>query len=337
MEFRKKFVSLFSLTVLLLFASVGFNIYQHQQIKGLSEKITSENMVQADSSSRSGSAAVKNPGQSRKKDIAFNGKGGKTGADKIDELEYQLDAAEEEVDMATAQLSEELAKKEEYRKARNKLSSSLISDASRKRAMEFGAIQMAEEYDPLFKKLNISEEEFKKFKELLVERSSGLSDIAPLTGDTSEGEKKELLKSVNETYMNYNNKIRDLLGEENFQTYQYYSNRVSERRNVREFNETLPYDIAMTDEQADRLIDEMYDARLAVYTENPVKITEKSNDQQAMQEMMLERQKLTNKKYLEASRGILSSEQAEQYSAYLKKKTEMEESMMKMSNYLNDN
>ncbi|NLD35675.1 MAG: hypothetical protein GX654_02285 [Desulfatiglans sp.] len=44
--------------------------------------------------------------------------------------------------------------------------------------------------------------------------------------------------------------------------------------------------------------------------------------------------KLTNEKYLEAALGILSPEQLEQYKAYLYKRTEMMESSMKISNYL---
>jgi hypothetical protein len=55
-----------------------------------------------------------------------------------------------------------------------------------------------------------------------------------------------------------------------------------------------------------------------------------------MRKLSIEIQKSTNDKYLEASRGILSPEQVEQYKNYLLKKSEESESMMKMSEYLNE-
>ncbi len=337
MKSHKMLSALFAFTVLLLLVSLGFNAYQYKQIKGISEKITSEKVIETNSSGNSGLTSAKTSDQNKQEDIAIAAKQEKTGVNKVKELEYHLNAAEEEVDMANEKLSEELTKKEGYRKARDQLSRSMLSDAAMKRARESSAVRMSDEYDPLFKKLDISEEKFEKFKDIVIERSMKQYNFPAYTTAASDEEKKEVLQNINEVYTSYNNKIRELLGDENYQTYQFYTNRMMERRNFSEFIETLPPDTAITDDQADLIIDKMYDARIAVYTENPIKTTEMSDDPMELRNMMLEKQKLTNEKYLEASREILTPDQAEQYKAYLQKKTEMEESMMKISNYLNDN
>jgi hypothetical protein len=330
MKSQKILLTLFSITALLLLGSLSLNIYQYLQIRGMSGTIVSKDNIQTNSSTDSSAATSKN----MKQEIATSNKKNKTDPDKINELEYQLGAAEEETSVAYGQLSDELAKKEEFKKARDKLSKSILSDSSLNMARESTAKRMADDYDPLIHRLNLSEEEAKTLKDLLFEKGKG--GFISIVGITSEEEKRDMMKKVTENTMNYENKIRALLGEDQFRTYQDYSNRIPDRRNLTEFMESLPSDNKMSDEQVDRLIDVMYDARVSTYSNMPTGITSTAKNPSEMRKQMLESQKLTNEKYLEASRGIMSPVQVEQYKNYLRKKTEEIESMMKMGEYLNE-
>jgi hypothetical protein len=112
MNLHIKLTPLFSLTILLLLASLGFNIYQYHQIKGLSGKI-----IQTNPSDNTSSITYKTGDNRDSKDNLLKVIENKPITEEINELEYPLGAAEEEADIANKQLSEELTKKEEYRKA----------------------------------------------------------------------------------------------------------------------------------------------------------------------------------------------------------------------------
>jgi hypothetical protein len=329
MKSQKMLLTLFSITALLLLASLGLNIYQYLQIRGISGPIVSKDNIQVNSYNDSSEATS----QKKKGNIATANTVNKTGTDKINELEYHLGAAEEEATVANEQLSDELAKKEEFKKARDKLSKSILSESSLKKARDTFAREMAEDYGPLLIKLDLSEDEAKKLKDLLFEQNRVSFIIA---GVTSGEEEKDMMKKTGENYMKYQDEIRAHLGEGKYRTYQDYSNRIPDRKSLYEFMESLSPENRISDEQADRLIDAMYDGRISTYSNMPTGMISTTSKQSEMRKLSLETQKRTNEKYLEASRGILSPEQVEQYKNYLRKKSEETESMMKISDYLNE-
>ena len=118
----------------------------------------------------------------------------------------------------------------------------------------------------------------------------------------------------------------------------YNRERLTERRSLREFIETLPPDNRINEEQKEILIDSMYEARKTVYdqmvpftsNESSFTLTEKTLAQ------MMERSELVNEAYVEVSRGMMTSEQIEQYITFLKRNRDMSESLLKMSLYLKD-
>ncbi len=96
--------------------------------------------------------------------------------------------------------------------------------------------------------------------------------------------------------------------------------RLAERSNREQFAKTLPPGNRLSEEQEDALIDSMYKGRQGIYSENPDDITSTSDSQKEISQRSLKMTRLTNQKYLEAARGILSPEQYEQYKSYLQKK-----------------
>ncbi|MDM7918612.1 MAG: hypothetical protein QUS12_05535, partial [Methanosarcina sp.] len=330
MKSNKMLLTLFSITAILLLASLGLNLHQYLQIKKMSGAVVSKDNIQVNSSTESSSANSQN----REEKIAVANTENKTGTDKINELEYHLGAAEEEASIAYGQLSDELTKKEEFKKAREKLNKSMLSESSLKKSRDIFARERAEDYGPLLNKLDLSEEEAKKLKDLLFEQNR--ESFISIAGVTTEEEEKEMMKKASEHFMKYKDEIRALLGEEKYSIYDDYSNRIPDRTSLNEFMESLPPENRISDEQAERLIDAMYDGRVSTYSYMPTGITSTTSNQSEMRKLSMEIQKRTNEKYLEASRGILSPEQVEQYKNYLLKKSEATESMMKMSEYLNE-
>ena len=317
MKIPRIYLALFSIIVLLLFVSVGFNILQQRKLAGSSEinKLNNKS-VQTE--------PVKDSDPSN---IAHNDED--TGKNEIDELEYQLGAAEEEANRAIEQLKEELTKKDEYKKAMEKLDSSNM-----KKSIPFYAKQYADNYDPLFKKLNMSEEEFEEFKNL-IEESQIAERAIYYNGyySSSQGD----FKSRSEASIYYNKEIRNLLDEEQYSTYQDFEYRRGEYINWNRFLKTLPSEISITEDQEDDLIETMYEGAKEVYAESRKDdLQQIQNDKQAMNKRSLNIMTQRFDKYLEASRDVLSPEQQELYKTYLQGRLDNVESAMKASEYLEE-
>lgn len=194
---------------------------------------------------------------------------------------------------------------------------------------------MADDYDPLFGKLNLSEEEFAEFKDILVEKNiEQFSSSYSL--DASEEEKQAAIEKSRETSIKYDNQIREFLGEEQYGTYQNYNMRVYYYRDLNEFMDTLPPEGRISEGQTEILVEAMYEGNRAVSMENTLTRPYTSYSQKEIMERSLKTTKLANEKYVEASRSVLSPEQVEQYKAYLQKKVDRQESSMKIQEYLYD-
>ena len=98
-----------SILVVLLFILLGFNIFQYQRNRELINKPGSDSNANEETipASNNESKSV-HPGESENYD-----------AKRISELEGQLHATEEDLDIAASQLSEELSKKEDYKELLN--------------------------------------------------------------------------------------------------------------------------------------------------------------------------------------------------------------------------
>jgi hypothetical protein len=98
---------LVGLSILVL---IGLSIFQHQQIKKLSENAVPDTITKDESTGDPMSAPVEMVQKSVAKSTGPVSKEKESYTGEINELEYQLDAAEEELDMTNEQLSDELSK-----------------------------------------------------------------------------------------------------------------------------------------------------------------------------------------------------------------------------------
>lgn len=332
----------YCLAGLLFLVSVGINIYQYGQFKNHSEKPVSEKIVKKetvnDPGSTSESIPVKTAQEAQMTGTSSEGTVEKPDAGEIKELKYHLNAAEEELDMTNEQLSEELSKKEEFKRAWSQPGSNSSDPVYAKIRKDAYTKRINRDYDPLFKKLNISEENFNEFKDLLLDKEKEMSKLSDAySSASSDEEKQKVIGQEMEINEKYNNRINDFFGEEKFEIYQSYVDRLPQRRSLTEFMETVPTDKRIGEEQTDDLIDSMYSARENVMAEmGPVKNNNSTRLTEEMLDESMKRQSRINEKYVEVSRGVMTPDQLEQYKAHLKRELEMQDAILKMSLYLND-
>ena len=148
---------------LMLLSAIGFNIYQYPRNKKLSENTAPDAIAKEESEdarmddmagkdiSKNKGPAVKNP------DMNY-----------LIKLEEKLDATEEELDKSNEQLSDELAKKEAFKKAQAQLQKSITSDPSFRESIKNGRLQSIDsDYALLYERLDLSPEELERFKSIV--------------------------------------------------------------------------------------------------------------------------------------------------------------------------
>jgi hypothetical protein len=225
----------YCLAGVLILVSIGFNIFQYQRNKRLSEKPVPEKIAKnestSDSISNSESAPVKIVQKSERKSTVPISKEEKSITSEIDELEYHLNAAEEELDMTSEQLSDELSQKAKYKKAYDKGQKIIKSNPAFQKSIRDSVTQtILKNYDPLFEKLNISEEEFDEFKGMLADSIMEIQSVVlPNIRAASDEEKAKMNQQAKEIRDKYDNKISEFLGRENNEVYQSYRKSLSEQ------------------------------------------------------------------------------------------------------------
>jgi len=328
--------TVYCLAGLLFIASVGYNIFQHQQFKILSEKSASGKITKTESVDDINSNSGSGPGV---KVTAPDDKAGSLYTNENKELEYHLNAAKEELDMTNKQLSEELTKKEEFKKAYYQSGGDDSDPVHNKIRRETFTKLINEDYASLFKKLNVSEEEFNGLKSLLFDKRIELDDLSgPYRNASTAEERDEVIQQEKDISEKYKVWIAEFLGEEQNEIYQAYEDRRMERSMLSDFMETVPPDKRVKEEQMETLIDDMYAARKKTYDEMSTgpEITSLSDLTDEKITQIIERAEQVNKRYVEVSRGIMSPDQLEGYKSYLKQQLEMQDASLKMSIYLNE-
>ncbi len=301
----------YCLAGILFLASVGFNIFQFQRSKALSAKLNIE------------SNTAYKPSAPKDKNI---------------DIRTQLDIAKKELRKKKQRLTMELSQKEEYLEARYSASSDTSyysSPARRERLKKTLLENIEEDYAPLSKKMDINKKDFESLKDLLVEKDMELQELmenTPHYGRSAE-DRNNIRAREKEIQDKCKENIKSFLNDKFYKIYESYKERLSERITLQNFFKTETPDQKLTEAQIEELIDLMYTGRTAVFDkkdDDDGKLTE------AKIKESMERQSLVYRKYLEAAESVMTPELAEKYKAYLKQQLEMNESIMRMSLYLDD-
>ncbi len=301
---------------LLLVASIGLNIYQHEQNKRLSQVTNSGSP--ADDDSTANGISVKDD-TVRGKDSQISDKTDiKTGNADINELTYQLNAAEEELDYVWKQLSD----------AQTESTGSYDLQADR-----YLRDAIDDEYDYLFRELDLTPEGLERFKDILFDNRVALRDFyrelyGATPSDEKRGELKKLRQKINEEE---ERKITESLGKGVYERYKAYKNAFDEINDVRSFSASLGSDDKLTETQEKALIEAMQKEPIYSETDSedaeilfPSEIYTENNIAE-----ILSMHEGYNEAFIKAAQGILSPSQSVLLKGYLNKKHDNYENGLK--------
>jgi hypothetical protein len=234
--------------------------------------------------------------------------------EEVDALRYQLEASEEELDMALNDLAhrqgfdirEAMAMEEKVKE------NPTLMNMRRRESENF----LNQTHGALFGRLGLPDEKLQDLKTLLVDfqmqENEGYmsldNELLP------EEEKLEIQQQLENQRSEFEKQAKDLLGPENYEIYETYEDSLSERFFVHAPFNPLSEDLGVSDEKAQELIDAMYAARKKVeagYDTDALDQTlgSASLNPAESKNRMLERYDA----YIESAKGILSESQAEQF------------------------
>jgi hypothetical protein len=322
------------LACVVLLGLTGFIFYQNQQIKKLSQSAESATPLKDKTTREANLIPNATPIKTSAQNASVSKKQGYHSENDIEELNYQLNASEEELDMAQKRLSDEQKKKAEIKKAQIELQKKYMKDPSMKKSMRD---MMSVQYSDLFKELNLSPEKLEKFKDLLademVAQQEAYMDVGGFGEPLSKEKQDELNKRSEALNKEYEDKKNELLGNSDFGKYKTYSERMSERYYVTSFMDSLDTTEKLTEGQKSNLIEAMHSESKSLRDE--YKKNDKAEQPADMYDekgiaRMMEMQDRRSEAYLKATKGILSASQTEQFKNYLKRQRDLFESSMKM-------
>jgi hypothetical protein len=317
---RKKVVN--GLVYLVVLVLIGVIVYQNQKISKLShllnsaseasEKLMSgqDNMIQNDLSQVPPPVAM------------GNAQAG------YDDLRYQLDAAEEELDMARDQI----ARNDESPMSMGFQTPDEMLKTSEGRKTLRSALKNGYDhsYGSLFEEMNLSPEKIEQVKEMMADHQMTGMELLARAQDASltEEERLNLRKQLEELPAQNDTEFAAMLGEENFETYTDYKDRSQERSMIQMLSQNLSFDDTLTGDQKKSLLESMYNNRQDTYSQqnyDPGDVDITDPDDEGIAKFM-EMNVLVYDGYI---KGVEEAGLSESQEKQLKKYLEKEQAMMK--------
>lgn len=325
MKTRKVFEKIaYSLIGILAVALICVVVYQRQQIGGISQNNDTEisGKVGPADSTLAATEAVLPSGDS----------GGNTEKE-VEDLMYQLNAVEEELDMAQAELSEELERKAELRRQQAELQKKMMQDPSFKNQI---ISNLDTRYSELFEELDLAPETLDTLKALMAESQIAMMDVYSevFTASTSE-EKDALQQRFDDILKEKSASVEDLLGYSDYEAFATYEDRMISKNYVERFNESLSDDEKLTEDQEQELVTIMCDAQNSTFSElgyDPRRIIDFPSDitDETIAERFVNEEQI-HLQSVEYASSILSDSQLKQFEENLARWREMEEMSMEMA------
>jgi len=119
-------------------------------------------------------------------------------------------------------------------------------------------------YGSLNKFVNLSTNEMDALKELLLQRQMAMMDAGMSLMGGSEVDRKQAAEDAKTLKTDYDKKIQDLLGAQDYPAFQDYEKSAPDRMSVQMFKGSLPADSTLTDQQEESLIAAMGEERKAL-------------------------------------------------------------------------
>lgn len=191
-------------------------------------------------------------------------------------------------------------------------------------------------YGALFKGLNWPADKQVALKDLLLDRQMAMMNVGMTMMSGSESDRKQAAEDNKTLTSDYDKKIEDLLGPQDYQVFKDYEKTVPERMQVGMFKGTLSGDTALTDQQEYDLIVAMSEERnnlpassmMKSQNPDPSKFTE-DGIAEALKQMEQLQQAYANR-----AAAILTPAQLEQFRKWQEQISAMQAAGLKMASQM---
>jgi len=176
--------------------------------------------------------------------------------------------------------------------------------------------------------------ELDALKQLLEDRQMALVDtgLAMMSGSTEE--RKQAIEDSKAIKAEYDKKIEDLLGAQDYDVFKQYEATAGERMQVQMFKDSLPADAALTDQQENDLILAMADETKALPASSLLNKGQKADPSQFTEESItaaMKQMEQLQKHYAERAATILTPAQLEQFAKWQQQWVAMSSASLKMA------
>jgi hypothetical protein len=189
-------------------------------------------------------------------------------------------------------------------------------------------------YVSLSKYLTLSTNEMDSLKELLLDRQMALVDAGmSMMNGGSGADQKQAAEDAKTVKAEYDKKIQDLLGTQDYPVFQDYEKSAADRMSVQMFKGSLPADSILTDQQEESLVAAMAEERKALppssmmnnQSADPSKFTEEGIAE------ALKQMEALQQRDAERAATILTPAQLEQFTKFQQQMNGMAAASMKMA------
>lgn len=139
----------------------------------------------------------------------------------------------------------------------------MASPAMKGMIKEQSKLALENNYGPLFKGMGLSAETEESFRALLLDKQMALLEpaMAMMAQGAKAEDRKQLASRIEDQNKGYDEKIKSLLGAENYDLYKQYEDTQPERMQVRTFKGGLTETCALSESQEDLLIRAFHEER----------------------------------------------------------------------------
>lgn len=218
--------------------------------------------------------------------------------------------------------------------AMGKMFGNMLKDPEMRKAMEQQQrMGMEMMYGSLVKRLQLTPEQEKKFKDmLLAQQMENMEQAGAMFEGTAE-DRARVAQDLAEKKKKNDEQVKELLGEDNFAQYQDYNQTIGERMMLEQFGRS----VEATPEQTEQLLAIMHEEKKNVQINLGNPTPDPTQDWQAVlasdeaTARIFAQQQEVNARVMERAAQVLTPEQMQKFGPVLKNQLEMQQAGLKMA------
>jgi hypothetical protein len=215
-----------------------------------------------------------------------------------------------------------------------KMLGNMLKDPEMRKAMEQQQrMGMDMIYGSLIKQLQLSPEQEKKFKDMLLAQQMDNMSQAGAMFEGGGTDRAKVAQELAEKHKQNQEQIKEILGEEKYAQYEDYNQTLGERMMLDQFGKTAE----ISPEQSEQLLGIMREEKKNVQINRGAEPLDPTKDWQKVlgsgeaAQQMFAQQEEVNQRVLERAGQVLTPEQLQKFAPVLKSQLEMQKAGMKMA------